>query len=299
MKSMAIWLPVVLAQVWCVAPVAAADRTDIAVMKLRADVKLDEGLVRTLNEVLLNQFARHKQLKVLGYSDIAAMLQHEEQKNMLAACTQDSCLAELGGALGVSVLAVPSLGAVGSNYVVNLKLLDVTNSQVIGRASEIVAREDDELLAAFSRAVDQVVDAALPAPKPKPDRLAVDGSGPSGRPVVEKGAAPTTPFLSVAPWVALGLTLAVGVGGGTMAGLALEAERDASGYVEGTSAWASSRDDAQSRALVADVLFGVAGAFAVTTIVLFLVGDDGDEPAATVGFSPADGGGVASCRIRF
>ena len=130
-------------------------------------------------------------------------------------------------------MAVPSLGAVGNKYVINLKLLDVTKASVLERTSEIVERQDDELLAAFTRAVDRVIKKALPAPKKEPGPQPTAVGQPQTGPGVQTMAERPTPFMQVAPWVALGLTVAVGAGGGVMAGLASQSEGKASEKFEG------------------------------------------------------------------
>lgn len=97
-------------------------------------------------------------------------------------------------------------------------------------------------------------------------------------------------------WATLGATVAVGIGGGVVAGLAAadkstydtELNCDSAACLAKTPA---ERQDAfdgiKTKNLVADILFGVAGAGAVTTLVLFLtrpeVKADGDKKEARFG----------------
>src|SRR5262245_55246874 len=61
---------------------------------------------------------------VLGQSEISSMLALERQRDLLGCASDVSCLAEIGGALGAGLLAVGSVGRVGSVFVINVKLLD-------------------------------------------------------------------------------------------------------------------------------------------------------------------------------
>lgn len=242
----------VLALLIAVGPIAtlaqAADRGDkIAVMALRKDVDLPDGTLRTLNEVLLNEFHQQGKLEVLGASDIESMLSLEATRQKFSACEDDSCLAEIGGALGVQLMAASSLGAVG-------KVL----AAVVG-----------------------------PVLKDKKPNQAVASEAPD----TGRGA------WGWAPWVTLGLAVAAAGAGGALGGLALADAKDARAAVPDSDEWHSARNDAEGTALGADLLFGVAGAAAVTTLVLFLLRPDADEPQTEVRVEPTaalvPGGAVA------
>ncbi len=255
-------------------PAVAEEPAKLAVMALRVDTELPKGMDRTLNEILLGEFHRRHGQEVLGASDIAAILQVEQQKILLG-CDDDSCLAELGGALGVGLVVVPSIGAVGDKYVINLKLLDVAEARVLARVNQYVAREENEILDGIRAAVAQLM-AETGAPAPD------DGLG----------------FMDVAPWVALGLTVAAAGTGGAFGAIALQEDKQAADAIRGSDDWRSSHDAAADNALMADVMFGVAGAAAVTTLILFLVDGD-DEADVSAGLAPAPDGGVAAVGIRF
>lgn len=91
--------------------------------------------------------------------------------------------------------------------------------------------------------------------------------------ITEDGGAPPAVFYS-----ALGLTLATAAAGGVFGVLALQSESDAEGADPLDRSTIDEANDATSqRAAIADVFFGVAGALAVTTVVLgFLTDFDGD-----------------------
>jgi hypothetical protein len=255
----------------------AEEKQKLAVMNLRVDTSLPKGMDKTLNEILLTEFHRSARFEVLGTSDIAALLQMEEQKVMLGSCDDDSCLAELGGALGVAWMAVPSIGAVGERYVINLKLLDVSKAKVLSRVNEYVDREEDKIISGLTKAVQHLL-------------------GSLGGPIAVPPAAETT-AIDVAPWVTLGLGVVAAGAGGVLGGLAMQDDKAAADAVQGSAEWNDHHDAAGQKALIADVMFGVAGAAALTTLILFLIdGDAGPEATVTVGVPP---GSLAGFGLRF
>jgi len=279
-----------------IAPAArAADRGDkIAVMALRKDVDLPDGTLRTLNEVLLNEFHQQGKLEVLGASDIESMLTLEATRQKFSACEDDSCLAEIGGALGVQLMAAASLGAVGDKYVVNIKILDVSKAEVLSRTSEIIPRDDSELIEGLRRAVGKVLAAVVgPVLKDKVPGQAAAGPEPGG----DSGA------WGWAPWATLGVAVVAAGVGGAMGGLALGDAKDARAAAPDSDRWRSAKDSAEGKALGADLLFGLAGAAAVTTVVLFVLRPSRDEIRTEVEIEPSaalmPGGAAAGLTVRF
>ena len=270
---------------------AHADKRKIAVMDLMADTRLDAGIVKTLNEILLNEFTNEASLDVLGSSDIATMLTLEEERIKLTGCADDSCLAEIGGALGVQLIGAARVGAVGEKYVVSIKVLDVNGATVLGRTSEMVEKNDTELIAAIQRAVATVLGKLTGQP-------AADEPAAEGTLTAAPAAEPSTGFWDVSPWVGLGLTVALGGTAAALAGVAYKDSKDAQDAFVGSPAWRDAKDAMESKALAADVLFGVAGAAAVATVLLFVLAPD-DVPPASAGVIPVRGGGAATLTVRF
>ena len=61
---------------------------------------------------------------VVGRDDIEAIMKLESAK-MSVGCDDASCMAELGGALGVDHLIAGAAGKLGSTFLVNMQLLVV------------------------------------------------------------------------------------------------------------------------------------------------------------------------------
>ena len=288
----------------------------IAVLDLKSQTELDAGIVTILNELLLTEVQETGKFEVLGSSDIASMINLEEQRVQLTGCADDSCLVEIGGALGVNLLIVASVGAVGDSYLCTLKVLDVSNAKVLKRVAEMVPRKDNQLITAIRNSVRKAVEAiAGPIEGKTPEPVATKAettevkTGDAAATATTETATSTSEvkaeaggggFLAVAPWIGLGLTVVAGGIGGAMAGLAYRDNGALGDEVKGTSDHDKLVDSVESKSLGADVMFGVAGAAAAATVVLFIVNAmSGDEPAATAGVVPLRGGGMATVGLSF
>ncbi len=173
------------------------EKPGIVALDLVAVTGVKKGVARLLNEAMLSRLKASKRFSnVLGSSDFKAMLTLEQQKAALG-CDDDSCLAELGGALGVPFLFGADVGVVGGRFLLNLKILRVDEATVADRRTTIYASEG-ELLEGLDEAVDAVVLGAL-GPDLPPSAPVADG--PKKR--LETKARP--------PWLGLS-TLIVGAG---------------------------------------------------------------------------------------
>jgi len=280
------WLiPLLLLLAW---PALAAERHRVAVLDIKADTEIAQGTLNSLNELMLTELEERGRLDALGSRDIANMLSLEEERAKLTGCVDETCMAEIGGALGVRLLVASSIGRIGNQFLVTVKVLDVKAARVLKRATETVDHDDAELIAAIKTAVRTVADAikelSLDMPEP--------GESDSQEPREPVG------FWDVAPWVGLGLTVALAGAGGTMGGLALKDKNALGDEVIGTADWKDVKDAGEQKGLAADVLFGVAGAAAVGTLLLFLLGPD-EEPAASATLVPLEHGAAAAVQVRW
>ncbi len=106
-------------------------------------------LAATVTGIIVNQINKLKQFEVISSDDIKSMLEHEQQKQMLG-CQDDSCLADLGGALGADRIIAGSLGKMGVEYVLQLKLINIKRASVERRESKNV-RGGEEVLIEMAR----------------------------------------------------------------------------------------------------------------------------------------------------
>ena len=128
----------------------------IAVTDLKAIHGIENSLAEALNEILLASLKESGRFEsVLGGSDIRAMVSLEQHKASLG-CDDTSCLAQLGGALGVPLLAKSTLSKVGGHFVLTLKILAVDEASVKVRLVKTVT-EESALIGALQGMVPQAV----------------------------------------------------------------------------------------------------------------------------------------------
>ena len=245
---------------------------------------IDESLVSLFSEILTSEIhASSRFASVIAGRDVAAMLSFEERKQALG-CEDDSCLAEIGGALGVDRIVAGHIGRLGVRYIINLKIIDILKARTVARSYESYRVEDSMLPEAIRDSVRKLFDEAAAATGALQDAssLAADGTGAS-RPILAIGdlVAP----ISVG---AAGL-IAIGVG----AGFGLKARGHHANATEPDFVGAQNEVAAgKTSALIANISFSVGGAALLTSLVIGLVSGSGTgaslgEATVSVGLSPS------------
>ncbi len=137
-------------------PSDPGERLSIAVMDFSSKGGVDAARMEALTDMLANSLRQAGDLKVVGKSDIGAVLSLEENRKLLG-CDNDSCMAELGGALGVQYLVSGNLSLFGQTYLLNLKLLDVRKVEIVRGVSRSITGAEDQLVAALPEAARELV----------------------------------------------------------------------------------------------------------------------------------------------
>lgn len=117
-----------------------------AVLDLKAGDGVDVAQARALSEVLTAEVGQHLDCAVLSRAEIEAILNFEAERQQ-SGCSTESCLVELGEALGVSQLVSGSLQRVDGGTLVSLRLVDMHTMQVQRRVTD--ATRHDEALVPF------------------------------------------------------------------------------------------------------------------------------------------------------
>jgi hypothetical protein len=123
--------------------------------------------------------------QVIGKSDITAMLGFEKERMLLACAEESSCVAEIGGALGVDKIVVGNVGRVEETYLLSIKVIDIRKARVEARISEVVEGKAAPLIATIRRRVPDLLAKVRPAePAPPPAASApAPAAAPSSPPV--------------------------------------------------------------------------------------------------------------------
>ena len=123
------------------APPSAVPR-DLAMMDLQAMHGVESSVASVLNESFLVELRRWNCFaSVVGGSDLRAMMDLEQQRQALG-CGDESCLVELGGALGVPYFFHASLSKLGQEYILHAKLLAVDDAKVLARGMSTATTEE-------------------------------------------------------------------------------------------------------------------------------------------------------------
>ena len=292
----------------------APKKLRIAILDIRA-LGTDAAKAELLSEVALTEAASMPGIEVIGKSDINAIVGFERQKQVMGCAEDSTCLAEIGGALGVDFILVGSLGGLGDLFRIDLKLVDSKRAKVRARVGSTVEGKESRLVAAIQKAVhdllgpmtrelSQVAEAGPSAGKvPAGSETRSDGrfavklppppmiSPPPG----SRGAGvATTAEASRRRWayVSGGAGAALLLGGavaGLQAKSAYDAEKKASASGD-LAGYDSNKSKAKSMSMVADGLF-VAGA-AGLGVGTWLFVTSRPAPLA-LELAPVQGGAVA------
>jgi hypothetical protein len=122
-------------------------RTSFAVFDLQPTGISPES-AQNLTQILSAEIKRIEGASVIGRDDIQTFLRFDEQKMRLG-CTEDtSCLAVIGGALGVDKLIVGNVGKLADSFVITLRLIDARRARVDNRMTTSFRGEEDQLIRA-------------------------------------------------------------------------------------------------------------------------------------------------------
>lgn len=133
--------------------VAAQTPCRIAVMDLdNQGLPADEAHVpKVLTEALAAAVAEASGCDVLMRQDIASMVDFEAERAACGGSTSDSCLSEIGNALGVERMVAGSVARVGTSTTVTARLLNLKLGKVEARAEETTG--DDTTLRSVAQTV--------------------------------------------------------------------------------------------------------------------------------------------------
>ncbi len=266
-------------------------------MEIRA-LGADTHLTDLLSEVALTEAGAMDRVDVIGRSDIDSMLGFEKQKQMLGCTEEASCVAEIGGALGVEYVIVGSLGRIGGLYRLDMKLVETSKGRVRARTGESVEGREEKLVASVQRALHRLLDPIVltgPAGQPPPPTFIAPSPPPDAVPVPEP--VPASPSRSPRKtWgYAVGGAGLVAILGGAVSGLSAKSAYDdekAAAAAGDIPTFESKRDTAKSRALIADVLYGV-GAVGVGVGAWLVFSNPAaaeSAPAVSIGIAPTSSG---------
>ncbi|MBD3320152.1 MAG: SUMF1/EgtB/PvdO family nonheme iron enzyme [Chitinivibrionales bacterium] len=127
----------------------------IAMLSVHSNVASKQDLVSVSNYIA-SELDKVSEIDVVFLDDVKAILRAEGQGKILE-CHTDSCLSRIGSVLGVDLVVVGDIGALGSRYVFNLTLIDVLRDKVQNRVSEVVVDDVGLILDKIPAAINALV----------------------------------------------------------------------------------------------------------------------------------------------
>lgn len=115
----------------------------------------DADVVALFDEILLGEL-QHAGFESIGPEDINALLGLEKTKEAVG-CDDASCIAEIGGALGVDYLVTGKIAAIEKATALTLKLIDVRKSKVLARTSQMGGESEREFPRLLAEGVQDLV----------------------------------------------------------------------------------------------------------------------------------------------
>ena len=129
----------------------------VAVMPVAAGEGVSDKTAAAVTEAVAAEVRRVPEVQAVTQREIASLLSLEQQKSLLG-CQSDSCMADIGGALGVDRLVVGDLAVLGQSWLFHLKLLDVKKARVTAQADRrLKGGSVDDLLDALPSAVAEIL----------------------------------------------------------------------------------------------------------------------------------------------
>jgi len=259
-------------QVLLTATALGAPKAKVAVLDVRSVGSVDPKKFDGVGAFIAAYLAEKRpDLQFIGSGDIRAMLGLERERQLLG-CSDGSCLAEIGGALGVTYLVSTEGTQVGSTWVVTMALIEVGKSKVVKRVTLPTEREDKLAFlyasAAFTLA-EAIPGGAVVGAAPEPDMESVKSYATPG-------------------WVLVGAGVAVAAAGAGCLGYSFAQQPN---YASGTLSKSAAKTDA-ALAPVGWVGIGVGAAAAATGVALLLLPKRATGPSIAV--APTRNGGFAS-----
>ncbi|HEY3359047.1 MAG TPA: PEGA domain-containing protein [Polyangia bacterium] len=323
----------------------------IAVLVLQVG-EADAELADNLTEVLIAELAKKGGFDIAGKEEFRSKLGVAGEQGASSCLEQPTCLGRVGTALGVSRVAAGTIGKRGADYAFNLNLIDIATARVENRIFKVVSGGVAGLITTLQDAARQLLapkvePGALKISTPAARRARVyvddafvgttpvraagleagthrlrverDGHHPLAREIEVPGGATLDMELSLAQlparrvwpaWTAWSTFGAAVVTGATGIFFGVLSQEHPSGNTR-----VAVLDDVnrkRNQALTANVLFGSAGALALTSATVFVLyrrdvfaggaaaeGRVARRPGLRLLAAPAAGGGSVAGIIQF
>jgi hypothetical protein len=117
----------------------------VAVLQMQVEGGLDAVIGNQLTARIAETVGKRQGHSVIAPDDIRALLEQESRKQLLG-CTEESCLAEIAGALGVEAIVSGRVSKIEGGFAVSLSLVDARGARALAHVNETWRGESIALL---------------------------------------------------------------------------------------------------------------------------------------------------------
>jgi hypothetical protein len=206
----------------------AAAPPKLAVLQVQNGEGVPPSTAQAITEAVVAEVRKQSKAEVITQREIASILSLEKQKAMMG-CETDSCMAELGGALGADRLVAGDLAKLGESFLFHLRVVDVKKVRVAAQADRrLRGGSIDDVLDVLPKMVGELfppaappvaVPAAVPAPQP------TDAAAPAVAVLTPPPAVAPPPAVPLAPGAAAPPTVGAAISKKAAGGWTEEQER--------------------------------------------------------------------------
>ena len=118
-------------------------------------IGIPDDLKQIVQLSLAHETTKMPGMHAVSAKDLSAALDVQYQKRLLG-CSDEACIAEIGGALGIRYVLFAEIVVVESELLMSLRLMDMNNMRVMSTASRRCAFSPEAALAAVSELVQRV-----------------------------------------------------------------------------------------------------------------------------------------------
>ncbi len=248
----------------------------VAVLVPSKHGEVDERALAAFLDALVPELRKLEGVAAIGMNEVREMLEFDRQRQLLG-CSEESCLSEIGGALGADDVLTTQLTLIGSSYTLSMRRMNLRKAKVVGSETKKFDKRDGEEVLAM---VGPLIAALFPDRELRPGRTrGVDQAS------IRRLNPPPLPRWSTLGTGALAI-VAAAAGGmfGMQANSFAEQFRTAAqrSLTEPVSSaeLKTYQSNANSSANRANVLYGVAGGLLLVGVVEALFTDWRDDGAA-------------------
>ena len=143
-------------------PISALSKTRVMFSPLRAQ-GVEESLAKTLTDLVIFELSRAKVADIVSDNDLTAALDHQAKQNLLGC--DENCMVNLAKQLECTHIVHGSIGKLGPSMVLNVTILDISDSSVLGRQSQVLQGSGEQWLPAIQLTANQILQ-TLTGPAP-------------------------------------------------------------------------------------------------------------------------------------